>query len=323
MGKHGEQITGYMDPLYDIQFGFANLRKNPQQGVSYLPILREQKNHGTWVYRKDDCYGVAVEMPDDRVITESFATARMETRTDLIGGVNHNLLFLENNVEPLRNEFATICADFCRLGQDGALRDELCKDPAGWWKRWKKLMGNSVQDKAPYSVLGELLVYLKLLEDDAVGLFWQGPDQKSHDIETSSIDYEVKSTIVRYETSITVSGQYQLEASQGKTLKLLFCRFEGVKSGGHSINTVVRELSRYDIDLGDLESKLSKTGFKKGCSDRARHFVLHDAIRAYAVDKSFPKITGKSFKEGKIPKGIIQVTYRLDLSGVDSEIFMP
>jgi hypothetical protein len=304
-----------MSIINDIRNGFANL------DAGRFRKIKLDTEHSVWVYRVDEGFGVGVEISSGFKYSEKFATAKMYTRTENIGGVTYNFLVLENREESLRNEFAGICVQFCDPGAEGTYRKALLASPSEWWKRMTELLGNSVRNQTPHSVLGELIVYLKLLEKNAAGVSWQGPANKSHDIETEDVDYEVKSTIARYGAAITITGQHQLETSSKKVLKLLFCRFEEVSSGGDSINSLVSSLKEKSIDRDDLEKKLAKIGFEEGSSARLRQYLLHDEIRAYTVDENFPKITGASFVGGIMPEPIIQLTYQLDLSSLRSEIF--
>ena len=303
-----------MDLVFEIQRGFANI---PIGKYKEIPLAGACS---VWVYRTDNGYGVAVDMPNETKVSERFATARMYTTTVNVDGIRHFFLVLENTVELFRNEFAAVCAQFSEPGLNGLARAELCLSPSEWWARWKMLLGNSVREKTTHGVLGELLVYLTLLKSNS-SVVWQGPTQKSHDIETEAADYEVKSTIARYGTSITISSQYQLEVQEGKSLNLLFCRFEQVETGGMSINMLASDITANGIDGYGFERKLAGLGFEEGCSARDELFILHDEIRAYIVDDVFPKITGKSFAGGMMPERIIQLTYQIDLTSLPAEIF--
>lgn len=296
-----------MDLVYEIRQAFANLDDG-----KYLQI-RVSEGMDVWVYRIKTRFGVSVDIEHDVVVSERFATARIYTHDENILGITHHFLVLENTEESLRNEFAAICAQFADPGERGAQRKQLLDDPAGWWSRWKKLLGNSVREKTTHALLGELLVYSRLL-DAGRKVVWKGPQHHSHDLECDDVDYEVKSTIARYGTAITVSGQFQLEPVEGKSLNVAFCRFEEASSKGYSIDGIVGSLESQGADRTELESKLSGIGFEAGCSARRQGYVLHEGIRIYEVDDSFPKITSESFVGEKIPDGIIQLTYQVDLS---------
>ena len=43
--------------------------------------------------------------------------------------------------------------------------------------------------------------------------------------------------------------------------------------------------------------------------------------RKYEVDDKFPKITKASFKDDRIPESVIQITYTIDLDGLDYTVW--
>ena len=43
--------------------------------------------------------------------------------------------------------------------------------------------------------------------------------------------------------------------------------------------------------------------------------------RKYEVDDKFPKITKASFKDERIPESVIQITYTIDLDGLDYTVW--
>jgi hypothetical protein len=225
------------------------------------------------------------------------------------------LLLLTSTQENYRHEFATICAQFVDPGKDGADRQALQSDPLVWWTRWRDLLGNAVRVKSPYSVLGELIT-LEQLAISGRSPKWTGIDKATHDISTQDAGYEVKSTISRYETAVTISSQYQLEC-EGKELYLIFCRFEETMTG-RSMVDVVNSLVALGFDRVRLDKGLTNLGFELGCSDRARKYTLLE-MRRYTIDDSFPKITSKSFVEGKIPECVVSMTYKINLANLQYE----
>lgn len=305
-----------MSSIDEIRFGFSNIA---QTGGIFVIQLESEEAGGSWVFRNGEAFGVAVRLENDVKVSERFATAILRTEWVEINSRQHNLLLLENSDESLSNEFAWICNDFVQMSH----RKELQKDPSLWWRQWKNLIGNSVREQTVHGLLGELLAYTHLVEAKAEGVSWGGPEKKSHDIESSATDYEVKSTTARYEQIISVAGQFQLEAKPGRPLKLLYCRFEKVSNGGMSIESAVNRLCELGIERNGLEKKLSKLGFEAGRSARKEQFMLHEGIKCYEVDDSFPKITPGSFSEGRMPDAVRHLTYQLDLGGLASVLFDP
>jgi len=144
---------------------------------------------------------------------------------------------------------------------------------------------------------------------------WTASDSGTHDIESDSHSYEVKSTIIRYGALLSISSQFQLLAP--KPLDLYFIRVEE-SPVGVSINDIAAELISIGYDEYLLENQLAKAHFEKGSSDRDRKYSLLEK-RVYNVDEKFPKITEESFKGDVIPPAIVEIRYKVDLDGVPYE----
>ena len=102
---------------------------------------------------------------------------------------------------------------------------------------------------------------------------------------------------------------------------MVFCTFELAHGQGeyiYSVNSVVDELKTLGYNVGYVNEMLEKKGFGVGKSVRKKQFMLHSMYR-YAVDDAFPKIIEQSFKGDTLPKGINDISYTVDLSGLDAE----
>jgi hypothetical protein len=300
------------DVLKEIQEGFANL----DQSGRMLPIKAMPPTCPAWVFREDGRFGVAIECSELLEISEGFAGARLRTVDRVVAGQQRRFLRLESSIEWLRNEFGLICGHMVSVGAGSAVRQALLADPLVWWQRWRHLLGNALVDKHGYDVLAELLA-LEILVIKGTACEWSGPFGGVVDIKTPVNDFEVKSTISRYGTMINVSGQFQLAASSGKPLQLVHFRFEPVDDG-LSIDLVCDRLVALGVDSAMLEAALQRLGMEAGCSARKEAYNLLEA-RSYTVDNSFPRITPESFIDGVLPAGVVQLEYRVDLSGLKSQ----
>jgi hypothetical protein len=148
-----------MNVIYEIQKHFANLPNDTFKKVD------QTNGYFFWIYKKGNAYGTAVELDFSTEIAESFATAKIfEMKQQLADGEEYIFLCLENSEINLRNEFAAVCSQFIFTGDNGEYRAELINNPQKWWEQWRDLLGNSIRKKNVYSLLGELLIYSKLLE---------------------------------------------------------------------------------------------------------------------------------------------------------------
>jgi Putative PD-(D/E)XK family member, (DUF4420) len=212
-----------------------------------------------------------------------------------------------------RQEFAVVCAQFLEPGEGGEERETVVSDPAGWWKRWRELLGNALRENKPYSVLGELLAFERLLELGEQPV-WLGPSRNSHDIETPKAAFEIKSTISKYTSTFHAAGQFQLGAPAGKDLFLVYQRFEP-STAGHSIDGVMRRLATLGLETTAFEQDLEKLGYEFGTNYRQITYRLLQSTR-YTVDAAFPRIIPASFVGGTLPAGVVSVDYEVDLAGL-------
>lgn len=267
-----------------------------------------------YVLRIPEGFGVAVEWDSEDNVSEHFANAYFHSSKMFLGGKETTLLMLTSFREDLRNEFACVCAQFVDPGLDGADRKALVGNPLSWWKHWRTLLGNVISDKAPYSVMCEMLVLEHVLSFDP-DAEWTATKSGTHDIESPTHSYEVKSTIRRYGSDVTISGQFQLLAP--KPLDLYFCRVEE-SPVGISINDMKKRLVDAGYDEARLENELTSQGYETGASARDKKYSILEK-RLYHVDDSFPKITAESFKGDTFPMGITHITYTVDLESIAHE----
>ena len=294
-----------MSTLNELQKFFASLT-NGAASLESLPA-----EYPAYAIRTMDGYGVAIEWDSDKDVSEYFSSAHLVSHKTVVGGYEKRLLMLVSSREEFRNEFATVCAQFVDPGRDGRERKDLLKDPISWWETWKNLLGNASLDKSPYSVLCEMIVLKHVLSFDPTAT-WTASQSGTHDIESESHSYEVKSTIKRYGALITISSQFQL--LQPKPLDLYFIRIEE-SPAGVSINDVAGELTSMGYDEYLLEAQLSRAHFEKGSNYRDKKYSILEK-RVYPVDENFPCITPNSFKGDVLPKGIVEINYTVDLDGV-------
>lgn len=275
----------------------------------FLELISLPSQYPAYIYVDQTGYSVAVRCDKDLKVKEYFAGAMFFSENRLINGEEVWFLVLNTQNSFLRNEFAAVCAEFVNPGENGLLREKLIKNPLAWWNNWKELMGNTSCEKMVYSVIAEMVILSKLYESDK-SLLWAAVEAGSHDIEGDSVSYEVKSSLKRYDTLVTISGQFQL--LNQKPLYLMFCRMEQSKEGV-SIDDMVEKLIKQGYDQYLLESQLFRMGYEKNMNDRKRKYKFHE-IRKISVDDDFPKIVPESFKGDKLPAYIKQITYTLDLS---------
>lgn len=295
-----------MKIVKEIREAFASL---PTPGA--LKIQSLPNEFPAYVIRVSDGYGVAIEVDDTLEVSEKFNSCKFHTGYISIDSSMKNYLILRSAFEEYRYEFASLCAEFVEPGEDGKNRKDLLTDPYAWWTKWKDLVGNTNRELRVYNVIAEMLVLLHRYKMDSTAE-WAATRASSHDIECANESCEVKSTIKRYGTEITISSQYQLEHK--KRLFIYFCRLEESLEGV-SINIMRDTLIDAGYDLGKLENELERQGFERGANIRNKKYKILEK-RKYEVDDKFPRIVQTSFKEDKYPDYITHIEYTIDLEGI-------
>ena len=292
-----EEIRSQFATLYD---GLRMLDSVPEEYPAYS--LRYQGE-----------YGVAFDYDSDKDILEESVNAMISTReVTLWNGERRKCLLLTCYDEEFRNEFANLCELFVTPGVNGDIRKRIVDNPLAWWNKWIGLLGDHKSKKTCYDELAELITLDFLYKDDYT-VIWTAAEAGTHDIESASASYEVKSTIKKSETHIIISSRHQLEAAN--KLELFFFRMEKSLSG-FSINDVADSLEKHGYDRSQLEKQLADKGYSRGMSIRDTKFAILE-VRKYIVDDNFPKIVEGSFKNDVFPPNIIKIIYTIDLEGIE------
>jgi len=299
-----------MNILDEIREYFASTKRGVRE------IVNVPKQFPAIVIRMNGEYGIAIPFDKEEDIYEKFANARLYSKEIYIDGIIRKYLILSCFIENVRNEFATLCVQFIGPGENGEDRSRILNNPIEWWKHWKELLGNSIYDKKAYSIIAEMLVLEHLYKMNK-NVEWSAANSGSHDIESDNESFEVKSTIKRYGSIITITGQHQLFSK--KELYLYFFRLEESNTG-LSVNDMKIKLTNLGYDEAKLEMQLLKQGYELGSSIRESKYKVLEK-RKYLVDHNFPKITKDSFKEGIFPKSVVRITYSLDLDGINYTVW--
>lgn len=280
--------------------------------INGIRPLNSISNCPAFSYRQFGEYGLAIEFDNNSdIIYEEANQVYLYTKMLTTNNGTHMYLLLVCCDEQYRNRFAELSFDFVNPGYNGDNRKALLSDPRAWWSQWVGLLGDRKSSRSSYDIVAELLALDFLYQDDK-SIQWTASEAGTHDIESATTSFEIKSTIKKSESNITVSSQHQLASAN--PLFLFFFRMEKSLSG-YSINDVVASLVSHGYDEQFLESQLEKKGFIKGNGIRNTKYTILE-IRKYEVNDKFPKIVEKSFKGDKFPDNIIKITYTIDLEGI-------
>lgn len=165
-------------------------------------------------------------------------------------------------------------------------------------------------------LIGELLVLNRLLDrNPEAWKSWRGPAGDRHDFASGANALEVKVSLGKGRTKITINGFDQLEEPAGGTLHLQHFELETVASGILSVSALGQAAQSKASDPGAVAEILAAVG----CEDVSDPEWNQASFRLeteslYRVAKGFPRLVPGMLALGTTPAGISGVSYTTDLS---------
>ncbi|KGP91317.1 hypothetical protein N780_08565 [Pontibacillus chungwhensis BH030062] len=296
-----------MNILDEIKDAFASLQKGQSRYI-------EECDARTFMFM-DGSYGVGIRFEKEQKVAEDFANVKFYTTELELGDEQQKFLLLTSSLIGLRNEFASVCADFIDLGLQDVNRQMILEDPFTWWMSWRELLGNAVKNPLVHSILGEMFS-VKHLAQEGTHVKWKPTDFSTHDLESDTVAYEVKSTTSKYQQIISVNSQFQITSARDD-MHLILCRFE--KSPlGVSVDMLIEDLITIGYDRGELDREVEAVGFAEGSLARSEKYKLLE-MRKYPVDDKFPGQEVMEFIKSLDDPSVKSLTFEVDLTNTDYE----
>jgi hypothetical protein len=186
--------------------------------------------------------------------------------------------------------------------------------------RWRELLARDsipLPDRSTVvGLFGELTVLRNLVRINPLALkTWTGPDRGRFDFFGGGNALEVKTSFQRQGIVLTIHGHDQLDPPVDGNLHLIALQIEETPAGGESLSNIVNSLVNVGANQVDIYGKLARLGFfpeTLTLIDDQRFGLVEQ--RVYLVDNEFPRITAASFVNGILPRGVISLSYQIDLS---------
>lgn len=164
-------------------------------------------------------------------------------------------------------------------------------------------------------LVGELVVLNRLLEISSTAWrAWTGPAGDRHDFRARATSLEAKASLRAGASVVTINGLEQLEPPAGGTLHLLHMVLEPVEGGLLNIAALGAQAIAKADDPNALRDLLQAAGCDD-ISDPAwnRYAFRLEGEQLYSVSSGFPRISASVFAGQKVPAGIVDATYQIDL----------
>lgn len=203
------------------------------------------------------------------------------------------------------------------LPEDSDHPDRVCRRVLNRWREFLTPEPIRVPDKTKVvGVWGELwiLEQLSRRQSDAVRM-WTGPDRGRFDFFNLSTALEVKSTLQRKGTTVTINGHDQLEPPNSGSLYFSVLKLEERPVGGIGLPDLIEQIVENGVERRQILTSLLKIGISPDILPNTGdlRFDLSEWF-LYEVNEKFPKIIATSFKDDVLPNGVIALTYQIDLS---------
>lgn len=270
-----------------------------------LPIPSLPKEYPAILYKEPNEYGVAFNFNDVRDIKYKFVNVILESR--YIG--QQKILYLHSKSIIEVEKYAMIAECFL----DPKNREYILNNPYDWCEEWKNIFGNAKKKMLVSDLIAELITYKELLKNNK-NVSWGASEKTTHDFEMPDFSVEVKSTINKTNTIVSINSSYQLKGD--KPIYLYFCRLEKVKFK-NTINSLIKDLVNMGVDESVLEAELFNLGYQKGVKERDESFDILE-IRSFDISKGvLPVIDLDKLNKFAGTNNIIAYRFELDLSGVE------
>jgi hypothetical protein len=145
-------------------------------------------------------------------------------------------------------------------------------------------------------LLGELTFLDRLLDFSSdAWKCWRGPLGDRHDFRSGRDAVEIKTSQRKAATLVRITSLEQLESPSEGNLHLVHLHLEPSVGSEMSIATAYGCPDPYQPEWNDLQFNLER-------------------FSIYNVKGRFPRVTTKSFAEGRLPQGVVALQYSIDLA---------
>lgn len=222
--------------------------------------------------------------------------------------------------------FSAIAQDLIRsLRQSsGPLRDSILSALARWRAFWIVKATRMSREEA-LGLFGELWFLRRWLGIVTAATLrrWQATDAARHDFQWSSASVEVK-TATTQSAGAPVHRIASLEQLADPELGQLYLFSLQVCDDALAANTLHSLVASLTADLeadfhslSEFNDKLAARGYSPVACQSAARVLRILGERLYCVDASFPRIVRETFGNHGAPRGVVSVSYELNLAVCD------
>jgi hypothetical protein len=175
--------------------------------------------------------------------------------------------------------------------------------------------GRDVDERVVLGLVAELEFLRRLMERTSRATeVWFGADADRHDFRGGNVAVEVKASL-REVAPVTISSVEQLAPPSGASLYLRRTTFDRTPDGDLSVAALHDEIVRLGAPVDLLRQQLGAAGCADPQDSAWTAFAYtRQRTDTYHVAKDFPRIAPDCFVGGTLPRGVLGLTYQVDLS---------
>jgi hypothetical protein len=293
-------------------------RELKNRGFALGPIdhLIGGRSLGTVVSDSDVSLLIPVESKDEFAESDDLIVSIRRATFDM-GDGEEDFLQLACRNETLEVVFAQLCSELIDAINNS---NSPGSESRAMYDRWRALFagrpGTSMSKSALVGLFGELQTLHELLQatSNREVSMWKGPEHSTHDFVRKTNHIEVKTTTSRNELVVEIHGFDQLDVSEGEVLHLIVHRVS-LSDNGFTIDDQIERLVTLGADRIAIFEKLSQIGYDWADTKDYGGFRFRiEETRGFKVDDHFPRVVRSTFVNGVSPRGIVRLTYSLDLT---------
>jgi len=273
---------------------------------------------------------ILVMIPDETASVNERQTRSLEVTTARFKvGSNPEALYVDFVCTDSAQHatFSAIAQDIIRSFRQspGPLRDLILSALARWRAFWS-VKSTGMNREEALGLFGELWFLRRWLGpvDAAVMKRWQATEAARHDFQWCAASVEVK-TATSQSAGAPVHRIGSLEQLANPEQGVLYLFSLQVCDDALASNTLQNLVNTLTSDLQDdfpalseFNDKLAARGYSPTDCQSATRSLRILGERLYRVDTTFPRIVRETFGPKGVPRGVIAISYELDLAACDN-----
>jgi hypothetical protein len=215
--------------------------------------------------------------------------------------------------------FAVLCVDLVRVARNASSAAEAlrqCVDRLAMWQGlFERIPREGLSEEEQRGLFGELVtleeVLLKALDRLRAVTAWTGPEPKNQDFIHGGIGLEVKTSLAKRHSRLTISNEKQLDERPHETLFLVHIRLDESASHGATLPALV-DRCRAQLESDPVAARLFDERLMSGgyLDIHASLYVENSwkpsSMRSFRVAGDFPRLT-----EANLPAGVGDIRYSI------------